>query len=153
MTARSQPGSDLLEAARTARGNAHAPHSKFRVGASVRAADGRIFAGANIESTSYGLTLCAERGAIAAAVTAGAVGGDHPKLTEVVIIAEGPRPVPPCGACRQVISELVASGSKVWLVEARSGEVVARTPEGLLPDAFDDSFLAPTHASDDTTAD
>ena len=119
----------------------------------MRAADGRVFAGANIESTSYGLTLCAERGAIAAAVTAGSAGGDQPLLTQVVIVAEGPRPVPPCGACRQVISELVASGSLVWLVEDRSGDAVSRTPEGLLPDAFDDSFLAVAHAGDDTVAD
>jgi len=131
----------LLAAARAARANASAPYSGFAVGAAVRAADGRMFAGCNVESSSYGLTICAERAALFAAVAAGATGAGRAPLRALCVVAAGPRPVPPCGACRQVLFEHLAPDAPVWLVEADSGAAVRRTPAELLPDGFDPAFL------------
>lgn len=99
-----RPGSDwidaLLDAARDASTRAYAPYSRFHVGAAVLADDGRIFASANIENASYGLTSCAERNAIFAAVYAGAR-----RIVAIAIHTPTERAVSPCGACRQVIYE------------------------------------------------
>jgi cytidine deaminase len=100
----------LLETARRAQANAYAPYSRFPVGAAVLAADGSVFAGCNVENSSFGLTVCAERNAVAAAVVAGA------RPVAVAVVANGPDIVP-CGACRQVLAEfdpelpLVLAGS------------------------------------------
>lgn len=88
----------LIGKARDARGHAYAPYSGFRVGAAVLAEDGRIFTGCNVENSSFGLTVCAERNAVAAAILAGA------RLVAVAVSAERPG-TPPCGACRQVLAE------------------------------------------------
>jgi cytidine deaminase len=124
----------LVAAARAARRRAYAPYSGFKVGAAVRA--GRaIHAGANVENASYGLTLCAERVAVAAAVTAGA------RRLEAVAIASGTdEPTPPCGACLQTLAELGAPGLPVILVGAR-GKRVETTLGELLPRAFSKRFL------------
>jgi cytidine deaminase len=90
----------LIALAAMARSNAHAPYSRFRVGAAVVTDDGRAFYGCNVENASLGLTLCAERSAIASAVAAGARG-----LQAVVVVTESPEPDAPCGACLQWIAE------------------------------------------------
>lgn len=90
----------LVDAAWQARENAHAPYSDFKVGAALLADDGRVFAGCNVENLSFGLTICAERVAIATAVAAGAR-----RFAEIAIVADTAEPVSPCGACRQVMAE------------------------------------------------
>ena len=91
---------DLFEAARAAFDHAHAPYSNFRVGAAVRAASGRIFAGANVENASYPEGNCAEASAIAGMVAAG-----ERQITEALVVAAGERLCPPCGGCRQRLAE------------------------------------------------
>ena len=92
----------LKTAARLAAANAYAPYSKFRVGAAILTASGKIHAGCNVENASYGLTNCAERTAIFGAVAAG---GPKLKLACVVVYTPTSKPTAPCGACRQVIYE------------------------------------------------
>jgi len=87
---------ELIAAAQAVRAHAHAPYSRFRVGAALRCADGRVFAGANVENASYPEGWCAETSALAAMVAAG--GRD---VREVVVCAEAETPVSPCGGCRQ----------------------------------------------------
>ena len=91
---------ELYEAACRARKDAYSPYSHFAVGAAVRAADGRIFTGCNIENASYGLSLCAERCAIFAGVKEGVRA-----FTALCVTADTSEPVSPCGACRQVMAE------------------------------------------------
>lgn len=119
----------LAAAAREARRNAYAPYSRFRVGAAVRAG-GRIFPGCNVENASYGLTVCAERLAVAAAAAAGE------RELEAVAVASGTvPPTPPCGMCLQVLAEFAGPDLPVELVGAR-GSRVETTLGALLPLAF-----------------
>jgi cytidine deaminase len=90
----------LMEAAWQVRERAYAPYSNFQVGAAVMAADGRIFVGCNVENVSYGLTNCAERVAIGAAVAAGVR-----EFLGIAVVADTKVPISPCGACRQVLAE------------------------------------------------
>ena len=90
----------LIEEASKALSEAYAPYSGFKVGASVLTRGGEVFRGCNVENASFGLTICAERAAIFAAVGAG-----HRKIKQVVIVGEGPQQPVPCGACLQVMSE------------------------------------------------
>lgn len=125
------PPADLLEAARAARSRAHCPYSGFQVGAAIRLAEGAIFGGCNVENASYGATICAERGAICAAVAAlGRV-----KISEIVVVSEGSPPWPPCGMCRQVIAEFAAPGCVIWCVN-EGGEVWKQPFEELFPRGF-----------------
>ncbi len=127
--------SDLVvAAAREAQANAHAPYSGFKVGAALEAEDGRIFVGANLENASYGLTNCAERVALGAAVTGGARA-----FVRIVVVTDATPPAAPCGACRQALSEFGTAltveavgpdGSRSWVLA------------DLLPDSFGPEDLA-----------
>jgi cytidine deaminase len=119
----------LIEAARAASRHAYCPYSGFRVGAAVLAGSGKIYAGCNIENASYGLTICAERSALAAAVTAG-----EKELRAVVVYTPTPTPTAPCGACRQALNEF---GPAMPVLCACDGaERMETTLAELLPAAF-----------------
>lgn len=126
---------ELIELAGQVRELAYAPYSKFKVGAVVECRDGRIFTGCNVENSSYGLTMCAERNALAKAVSEGAN-----DFVRIAVIADAHAPVPPCGACRQVISELCGRQTEVVMVNLR-GQIETHTVDELLPEAFDGTFL------------
>jgi cytidine deaminase len=118
----------LVAAARAAGANAHAPYSRFHVGAAIEAADGRVFAGCNVECASYGLTICAERMALGAAVAAGARA-----LRRVVVTTDVDPPAAPCGACRQLLAEFGLDTEVVAVGPAGERRWILRD---LLPDAF-----------------
>lgn len=120
----------LVEAARQARERAFAPYSSFRVGASLETADGRIVAGCNVESASYGLTICAERVALVKAVSDGITG-----FRRVAVVADVDDLTPPCGACRQLLWEF-APDAEVVLANLGGKTAVYRVAE-LLPHGFD----------------
>jgi cytidine deaminase len=123
---------ELLEAARLARERAYAPYSRFRVGAAVATHDGRVFHGCNVENASYGLTNCAERTALFAAIAAGVKPGEFAQLA---VIADTAQPVAPCGACRQVMIELGGTQLPVLLANLQ-GLQHATTAGELLPGPF-----------------
>lgn len=126
----------LLDAARRARANAHAPYSRCQVGAAIRLKSGEVFSGCNVENASYGATMCAERSAIFAAVSAlGSV-----EIEEVVVVAGEDEPWPPCGMCRQVISEFAAPDCVVHCV-SQTEKTVSRPFAELFPGAFGSAFL------------
>ncbi len=106
----------LLLAARAAAKNAYAPFSKLKVGAAVLTAEGRIFSGCNIENSSFGLTVCAERVAILKAVSAG-----QREVRALLVYADTPKLTPPCGACLQVINEF-SENPEIVLSNGRSTE-------------------------------
>jgi cytidine deaminase len=122
----------LLEAAEQASQCAYAPYSKFRVGAALLGADGRIFVGCNVENASFGLTICAERTAVFSAVAAGVQ-----RFVALALITSAQSPVAPCGACRQVLIEFQPS----FPVQCygRDGSIYSCTSESLLPHAFGNS--------------
>ena len=107
------PPAPLLGAARAAAENAYCPHSRFRVGAAVQAADGRIFQGCNVENASFGLTICAERVAIFSAVAAGARGLIQLAVACPDADSKHPATVMPCGACRQVMAEFLPAQAEI----------------------------------------
>ena len=121
---------ELLAAARQARERAYAPHSHFRVGAAVLGADGRVYAGCNVENSSFGLTICAERNAIFSMVAAG-----EREILEVLIIGDTEEFLPPCGACRQVIAEFAPPSVVVHMCN-RSGDSRDATAGELVPFIF-----------------
>ena len=126
---------ELRAAARAAREHAYAPYSHFTVGAAVQTADGRRFSGANVENASYGLTICAERAAVFAAVAAGAK-----RITAVAVSGPDGTTTPPCGACRQVLAEFGAADVPLSYARADGGWTDTTLGE-LLPAAFDPRAL------------
>ncbi len=120
----------LIAQARDVAGRAYAPYSRFRVGAAVRDALGGVYVGCNVESVSYGLTVCAERNAIFAAVAAGAT---RPFSALAVACLDASGACMPCGACRQVMHEHLATDAPVYVTRAGSQTFTAAQ---LLPHAF-----------------
>lgn len=125
---------ELLAAALAARENAYAPYSKFKVGAAVETADGHIFTGCNVENASYGLTCCAERNAVFAAISSGAR-----SFKALCVVADTEEPVAPCGACRQVLAEFPFE--KIILANCK-GLTKIMTVAELLPYGFGPEALA-----------
>ncbi|HEV7246598.1 MAG TPA: cytidine deaminase [Shinella sp.] len=121
---------DLFEAARAAMAFAHAPYSKFPVGAAIRAEDGRIYAGANIENLSFPQGWCAEPTAISHMIMAG-----NKKIVEMAVIAEKLPLCPPCGGCRQKIAEFATAKTPIYLCD-ETGVKKTMTMEELLPHGF-----------------
>jgi cytidine deaminase len=125
----------LIARAREAAASAYAPYSRFPVGAALAFADGEVIAAANVENASYGLSLCAETVAVAAAMNAGRRGG----LVAVAVAGPGEDPVAPCGRCRQVLSELAGldgADPVVWCAGEGTGAVLEAPLSELLPHAF-----------------
>jgi cytidine deaminase len=120
----------LLQAATAVRENAYAPYSRFKVGAAVRGLSGTVYRGCNVENVAYPEGTCAEAGAIAAMVAAG-----ETRIAEVLVIADSPVPVPPCGGCRQKIAEFAAQDVRVTLCTTDGKEKVM-TVADLLPGVF-----------------
>jgi cytidine deaminase len=130
----SEQENELIEAATEVRTRAFAPYSNFKVGAAVRTKTGKIYTGCNVESASYGLTVCAERVAIWKAVSEG-----EREFTEIAVVADTEKLTPPCGACRQVIWEF-CQDIPVTFANLQGDVETVRMSE-LLPKAFDTKFL------------
>lgn len=124
---------ELIERARGAMANAYAPYSNFPVGAAIEAEDGRIFVGCNVENASYGLTICAERMAVGAAVVAGAR-----RFRRVAVTTAVEPPASPCGACRQLLMEF---GPDMEVLGVGPKSERRWTLRQLLPDAFNRESL------------
>lgn len=123
---------ELLELAREAMRAAYAPYSGFRVGAALEAEDGRRFSGCNVENAASSVTMCAERVALGSAVRAGAR-----RFRRLALCASGPRPVSPCGVCRQALSEFGVETRVVSVADgSEGGDVVEWSLEQLLPARF-----------------
>jgi cytidine deaminase len=125
----------LVAAAKAAREHAFAPYSRFKVGAALLADDGTVVTGCNVESASYGLTICAERVAIVKGVSEG-----RTRFTCVAVVADTENPTPPCGACRQLLWEFAPDAEVV--LENLQGKRATFTMRELLPYGFDGGYLA-----------
>ena len=132
---------ELIEKAISAREMAVAPYSDFRVGAVVETDDGRIFQGCNIESSSFGLTVCAERVAIWKALSEG-----YRQFTRLVVVADTEDLTPPCGACRQIIWEFCRDAEVIFA--NLKGQSEAFRSADLLPRGFDSKFLKKHHSAE-----
>lgn len=125
---------ELIEAATHVRENSYAPFSNFRVGSAIETEDGEIIAGCNVESASYGLTVCAERVAIWKAISQG-----KRKIKHIAVVADTEELTPPCGVCRQIIWEF---GGDIPVIMANlKGKSETVQMKDLLPRAFDTKFL------------
>jgi cytidine deaminase len=125
---------ELVDAAAAARENSYAPYSKFRVGAAVETKDGKIYSGCNIESASYGLTVCGERVAIWKAVSE----GEH-EFQQVAVVVDTEELTPPCGVCRQILWEFC--GNVPVTLANLNGKSETVMMEDLIPRAFGRRFL------------
>ena len=126
----------LIESATAVRENAYAPYSHFKVGAALKATSGTVYTGCNVENVAYPEGTCAEAGAIAAMVA----GGDT-AIAEIAVIADSPKPVSPCGGCRQKIAEFAAGDVRVTLATT-DGVVHETTVSALLPGSFDAEYMS-----------
>ena len=126
---------ELIELAIRARLLAHAPYSNFPVGAALLTSDGRIYSGCNIENSTFGLTMCAERVAIFKAVSEGSR-----EFVKIAVVADNDRPAPPCGCCRQMIWEFSSENTGIILANL-TGEVQKFEIKELFPKAFDSNYL------------
>jgi cytidine deaminase len=124
----------LIQAARQARKRAHAPFSHFKVGAAIEDENGLVFTGCNLESSTYGLTICAERVALFKALSEGAA-----KLKRMAIVADTDPLTPPCGACRQLLWEFC--GDAELILANLSGKQEILSLSQIFPRPFDASFL------------
>ncbi len=125
---------ELERAAIEARSRAHAPYSRYRVGAALLGDDGRVYTGCNVENASYGLSLCAERAAVAAAIDAGTR-----RFRAIVVATGGARAAAPCGMCRQVLAEFPPSFPV--RCSSEGGGRIDTTVAELLPHPFGPSYL------------
>lgn len=123
----------LVALAREMRARSYAPYSRFRVGAALEADTGEVFTGCNVENASYGLTICAEQNAVAAAVSRG-----RRRFRRLVVVTGGRRPVAPCGRCRQVLAEF---GTDMAVYGVANGERVHWQLGDLIPDHFGREML------------
>ncbi|NLL69250.1 MAG: cytidine deaminase [Acholeplasmataceae bacterium] len=123
-----------IKQALEARKKAYVPYSKFKVGAAIELKDGTFVHGANVENISYGLTCCAERNALFSLISQGY---DHNNIKAIYIVADTPGPISPCGACRQVMAELMPKDSDVILTNLK-GKVEKTNLVKLLPYAFEE---------------
>lgn len=128
---------ELIGIAIEARSLAYVPYSHFKVGAALLTKDGRVYKGANIENASYGLSMCGERNAIYHAYMNGVKKED---IAGLAIVADSEGPCSPCGACRQVIHELLPADTPIYLSNLK-GDVKVTCPAELLPFAFDGKDL------------
>ena len=126
---------ELIAQATDARRWAHAPYSNFSVGAALLSADGRVFTGCNVENSTYGLSMCAERVAIFKAISDGA----H-EIAKVAVVTDHEHIAPPCGCCRQLIWEFATAQTEVILANL-AGDVRTYRITELLPEAFDARYL------------
>ncbi|PHQ81417.1 MAG: cytidine deaminase [Coxiella sp. (in: Bacteria)] len=126
----SQVPQDLLDAARAVLNNSYSPYSHFKVACALRAANGDIFAGCNVENGSYSVVLCGESSAIAAMVSAG-----QQQIAEVLLLVDAPELASPCGACRQRLSEFSNADTVVHMCTS-DGLYDQQTMSTLLPFAF-----------------
>jgi cytidine deaminase len=136
----------MLDLARQALANAHAPYSRFRVGACLRAASGRLYAGCNVENSAYPVGQCAEATAIGAMVAA----GDR-RIVEAVVVTEGPELCAPCGRCRQQLAEFAPPDAPVHLAGPEGVRATVTLGE-LLPHAFGPRTLGPRRPDDGPVA-
>ena len=134
---------ELIARAAAFRRHAYAPYSSFAVGAALLARSGRVYGGVNVENASYPVGICAERAAIAAAVTAG-----EREFEALAVIADSPAPCAPCGMCRQVLMEFPIA--RIILANT-AGAVRVMTPAELLPHAFGAAALPTKEFPDENT--
>ena len=125
---------ELIDAARDVRENAFAPYSNFKVGAAVETDEGNIYTGCNVESASYGLTVCAERVAIWKGISRG-----EKKFGRIAVVVDTDELTPPCGVCRQII--WVFCGDVPVILSNLHGKTETVQMSELLPRAFDSKFL------------
>jgi cytidine deaminase len=125
----------LMDDAKAVQEHAYAPYSRFRVGAALKTASGKVFTGVNVENVAYPEGTCAEAGAIAAMAAAG-----EREIVEVAVIADSEEPVTPCGGCRQKIAEF-ARPDVVVTMSGKGGKVARMSVAELLPGAFSTAHM------------
>lgn len=122
-----------VKEAKLARLKAYAPYSNFLVGTAIELSDGTVIHGANVENASYGLSNCAERSALFSLISQGY---DPKQIKTITVVGQGKKPISPCGACRQVMYELLPNDAKIILANLND-ETLEMTKEEMLPYGFD----------------